>query len=748
MKKQFINKYTSVLFTPLLITPLIFGVTSCNNKTSTPIKITEKTIDGIRYKNAYANSDFKLNTHNNLNHLNTSWTYQDTKYLAGECLQFNSDVEIKANYAELGLISGASITNTDINKVTMTFKGYYQPSNDDDDIISFGIIALDKNSIKEDKDFTLENYPSSLVNEMTITDKTSRKDITLNVQDIPNNKFDIKYSARSFAKVRKGNQIRAIYSDYMPYYSSLSVNELAIKELANDQDNVNLNAYAQSVINIKLGDKAYIDIPSTIKNENKVITSSSVTINNDQVNLSVDVNISNFTNYLGNEFKSIIFNRIKVDEFTQNYNAGKVNISFIMPKNTINYTDNFYESDFTYDESIMLIAETDSNGKVISAPKAKLIFEPREIVSCKWYYHNNRSSQPDPTINLVNGVDYHLENGYIVANGTINNGTFTPARNIPFVLDKQLTGEINSFPGLGSPNVIKNKYNSNWYVPFTEYNELVQLQLSVSYTHMQGWDGDRQEYLGDSTMKKVVDKFKNKENVNLLIIGASNSTGANTSGYLKINPYMDSWMKQVVDNLNLYYHNNINYENRASGGTCAIDSIEGGRGWIDQGHEICQPSLRYMLGLDATYDDAALKAKYPTAEYKGDRFKNVPDLVFIEYGINDPSRYGVDQYKVYMKSIINSLYEKNPNVSILIFSGMYVNPISANHTFEEDCHAACRAFKNQYPSLDTINLSSMVQSIMNHGKNYSEMGANNINHFNDFITRVAASMFINALVKR
>ena len=40
-----------------------------------------------------------------------------------------------------------------------------------------------------------------------------------------------------------------------------------------------------------------------------------------------------------------------------------------------NYTQPFWVGNTMYDESVMLVAKTDDKGNVISAPKAKLLFE-------------------------------------------------------------------------------------------------------------------------------------------------------------------------------------------------------------------------------------------------------------------------------------------------------------------------------------------------------------------------------------
>jgi len=738
--------------------PLLFSLFACGNKPVEKVKININTYDGVITEEVNKGSEYVLEQKNDFDHLHVCYEVDGVNYAIGDKIKIDKEMTLTCKYISClqenyAVLDNESSTSADLiytSELNVTEYKKYESV-----LGELGTIYLPTEAIGK-LDFTKENYPSAIEKTIAVDTTKTSQTIETTIPNISDANFNLKYAVRTFIKTKGANPTR-IYLNYMPYYNAVSVKEEAQRELLTSPTDVTLNAIAQSSLNVTLseGSPTVIEAENIDQNQKIISSISNARLRDGRISFVANVDGTKFSSMINNAFGSITFNRVRVTQFNQTYDSQnkKVTISFDMPeKTTTLITDNFYEGDYLEDESILLIAETDSNGKIISNPKAKLLFTPKDIISIKWYYHTSRSKQANPTVNLTEGVDYEVKNGYIVAKGTISGGKFTPAHisDLPYVLDKQLTGEINSWPGMGNPGLIKNKTNDKWFIPFTEGVEIVQLQLSVSYTHKTNeWKGLKQEYLGNYSMKKIVDKLKEgDEEVNVTFIGASNSTGANTSGYLKIYPFMDTWMQQVTDNLSSYYNVKINYENRASGGTTARDAVYGGRGWINNGQEIIQPPLDYMLGLRSEFDPTQLKAQFPTATYLGDRLTNVPDLVFVEYGINDPSYYSLNDYKTYMNQVLSWIYQKNPNACVLVFTGMYVNPISANHTFEEECHKAAMEMQKTYPALGQIHLCDMVHSMVDTGKNYTSMGSNNINHFNDFITRVAASMCLSALIDR
>ena len=172
-----------------------------------------------------------------------------------------------------------------------------------------------------------------------------------------------------------------------------------------------------------------------------------------------------------------------------------------------NYVQPFWVGITMYDESVMLVAKTDDNGNVISAPKAKLLFEAEKIESVTWYFHENNGSEIKT---FTEGVDFTYENGYIVAKGSIVHNDILEidefSTNMPYVTDKMLTGE-QKFPGLTLQSDIPSK-TQGLCLPFTEGHQIVQMQLSVTYTHAENlWSGTVPEYLGDTALSGTLAKL-------------------------------------------------------------------------------------------------------------------------------------------------------------------------------------------------------------------------------------------------
>lgn len=387
---------------------------------------------------------------------------------------------------------------------------------------------------------------------------------------------------------------------------------------------------------------------------------------------------------------------------------------------------NFWQTETMYDETVMFIAETDDFGNVISAPRAKLLFEPKEILSVKQYFHESNANE---TVIFENGTDFTCQDGYLVASGTITDNPITDkkefAGKIPYVTDKALTGEA-PFPGLSSGTTIPSK-EAGLYLPFTEGYQIVQMQLCVTYTH----DVDESvelSYFGDGALSGVLSKLKAKESVELFVYGDSISTGANSSGYLNIPPYLKTWPELVADNLSRYFGTEVNLTNRAVGGWTSANGLSGGNGYVNG-------QLVYQAGLNSLFSDE-LK------DY-------IPDLVFLGFGMNDAS-IGTPDISAYcnnMMSMIDILRRINPDCEIVLIGTMLANPMARDQSKNQTEYTQYLSrVAERYEGVCVVDVGSIHQSILDAGKCYTEISSNNVNHPNDFMARVYAVSLLSALI--
>lgn len=393
-----------------------------------------------------------------------------------------------------------------------------------------------------------------------------------------------------------------------------------------------------------------------------------------------------------------------------------------------NYTQPFWAGDTMYDESVMLIAKTDSKGNVIEAPRAKLLFEAEKIQSVTWYFHENNGSQIKT---FTEGTDFLYEDGYIVAKGSIIHNDILEidefSTNMPYVTDKMLTGE-QQFPGLTLHSDIPSKTNG-LFLPFTEGYQIVQMQLSVTYTHAENvWEGSVPEYFGDTALSNTLTKLKNKEEVNLLVFGDSISTGANSSSVLGINPKLPTWPELFAQGLSSYYGGKVNLKNTSVGGWTSSNGVSGGTGWV-AGNQVQKPGLA---------------AQFTSGELRG----YVPDIVIIGFGMNDASLgLSINTFCNNIISMINTIRGQNPDCEVILLGTMLANPMAKNQSKNQTEYTEYLGkLSRNYENVSVVDIGAMHQDLLDSGKYYTEMSSNNVNHPNDFFARVYAMNLLASVI--
>jgi hypothetical protein len=291
----------------------------------------------------------------------------------------------------------------------------------------------------------------------------------------------------------------------------------------------------------------------------------------------------------------------------------------------------------------------------------------------------------------VQGVDYNLVDGCIVL--TENSSIYSWAYDEYYPPEYE---EGTCFEREGGG-----------FIFFQESPKISMSQVAVTYRHSDPWYGIVPENQAEK-LPSVTQKLKNNEPVSILFYGDSITVGCSASSLLRIEPDAPIWPVMIVEKLRDYYGNdNIEYINTAVGGTAS--------GW----------------GLENV--DERVNAYNP-------------DLVVLAFGANDVRTTPL-KYSNNIKKIINSCRDKNPDVEFIL--------VSPQHTNKE-----VRGFYgNQYSFEEMLTLLSLNTegtavapvwsvhtNILNH-KRYYDTSANNVNHVNDFMSRVYAQTVSALLVE-
>ncbi len=334
---------------------------------------------------------------------------------------------------------------------------------------------------------------------------------------------------------------------------------------------------------------------------------------------------------------------------------------------------------------------------------ASLMYEPTEIVSVMSY--DLKTTFEEDTDYIVDGKDIIIpENG-----------------KIPYLSPSELyrTSPMNSFVQAlrrgedGQPD---------GYIYADEGSTISAQQVAVTYRHKDriAWNLPKVE---TAKFPKTMAKLNGGEKIKVLFYGDSITVGANSSGHIGYEPHAESYANMVKSYMQKRFPSaTIDFKNNAVGGTDSNWGINktSGNAWIDS--------------LEASEGD----------HFKKRVLNENPDLLFIAYGMND-QKYDATEYKQNIKEMIEGVRAKNPDVEIMLVSGMIANPETYfdNKDYEAYQNALLELSKD-YENIGVATVYNSVKSVYTK-KRFVDCTANNINHPNDYMMRVYAQTVLYSL---
>lgn len=330
---------------------------------------------------------------------------------------------------------------------------------------------------------------------------------------------------------------------------------------------------------------------------------------------------------------------------------------------------------------------------------ANLMYAPETVLSVRSY---------DLATEYQENVDFVVDGKTLV---------LTAGSKIPYLKENQFYRE--------RPNnsMIPVQHRDGGYVYANEGTDISSQQVVVTYTHSDGVEWNVPEYCGDK-LPKTMQKLENGEDIKILFYGDSITVGANSSEFLKYGPRAESYANMVKSYIAKRYPSaKISFTNNAVGGT-------------DSNWGIDRPTG--IAGIDNL--EAAEGSHFTK------RVLNVnPDLLFIAYGMNDQESYPVN-YEANIGEMIERVRAQNPNVEIVLVSGMIANPDTYFHNKDYyEFQQALFRLANKYSNVGVAPVYNSVTSLYATGKRFTDCTANNVNHPNDFMMRVYAQTVICAM---
>ena len=242
---------------------------------------------------------------------------------------------------------------------------------------------------------------------------------------------------------------------------------------------------------------------------------------------------------------------------------------------------------------------------------------------------------------------------------------------------------------------------------FSEGSFFHNLQVKVTYEHSgDSWYG--KPFVPVSKKEKFPQlhkKRKDQDGMTLALIGDSISVGYNASGFVKAAPHLPAFGQQVADGLKKSLNTDIKFFNQSRGGATT--------GW-------------------------ALGNVEKVLELK-------PDFVMIAFGMNDGRRPGGEQgYEDNIRKLIKTLRQDQPKLEIVLVANMLPNIEFSDHKGHFANRDRLFKIEKEFDHIAVADVMSVTEEILKR-KKFADICGNHVNHPNDFIHRLYASVILRTL---
>lgn len=386
-----------------------------------------------------------------------------------------------------------------------------------------------------------------------------------------------------------------------------------------------------------------------------------------------------------------------------NKNEGPVEIGVYDMYDLETYTRPIWNDRVIHNETVMFVGLRD---------EVPLLYEADEIISVRSY---------DLKTEYEKGKDYDYVEGKLV---------LLPGTSIPCISEEEYYSNDEKYAMLVTKG---NEGTGKSYTYWGEGDTMTKWQVAVTYTHSQFWEGFTPTCHKDR-YQKLIQKLENGEDVTFVFYGDSITYGANSSFMMGLEPYAPSWSLLFTQYVAKKYDYTVTYvkDGHCEAPVPAEETVFGSNGTITY----INPSVGGWA-VEQGYQNVDAYVNELIDQYGCDLFT-------VSFGMNNPS-LSAQKLRQYMESIIGKVQEHAPTTDVVMVSTMVPNPEATNgwygnqYTFEEELLASASE------SFAVAAMTSMSQAILEN-KRFRDCTGNNINHPNDFMSRLYAQTMIETVL--
>ncbi len=241
--------------------------------------------------------------------------------------------------------------------------------------------------------------------------------------------------------------------------------------------------------------------------------------------------------------------------------------------------------------------------------------------------------------------------------------------------------------------------DGNGEILFGANLEYHQMQTMVTYKKQRSdWPVAMPSFKSD-VLPITLQKLRDHEDVSIVLLGDSISTGCNASGWGKGAPFQPAYPDLLLQHLREHYQTNVTLTNLAVGGTATPWGIT----IIDQvvPHE--------------------------------------PDLLILAFGMNDSAGRSADEYRKNVATMIAKTRAQLPKTEFILIASMLGNRdwVALKHDVFPQYRDELAVLRQ--PGIALADMTSVWEEFMKRKKD-RDLTGNGVNHPNDFGHRVYAQV--------
>ncbi len=317
---------------------------------------------------------------------------------------------------------------------------------------------------------------------------------------------------------------------------------------------------------------------------------------------------------------------------------------------------------------------------------------------------------------------------------TSYDGSRTYQRGKDYDLDK---GRIVLLEGSAIPCITSMVYYASPEIYWGEGTTMTQWQVCVTYTHSEEWAGFQQPCHAD-VYERLIQKLENHEDITIIFYGDSITYGANASYIVGCQPEQESYPLMLTRALADLYEYRVHYVNTGLPDVSRVPAKD------YMSTDDCKGTITYVNpsvggwksqdGID--HFDTYVK---PQLEQYG------CDLFVVGFGMNDGGelpRVPVEN----VKSMMCSVEAVCPDSLYLAVATMVPNPNARGWYGRQDRQEEAFLAENLMDGKCAVAQMTSVSKAVLERKEFMDYTGNNINHPNDFFSRVYAQTLFQTLI--